>query len=123
MSPQDHNKTILVLFSLIAIFPTLLLCASPWIIAKNVSSSPSPRRDDQVMIATISMCIIIILVLWLWGVVVGLYRRKLWGKRMALISCIPLLFYCPPVAVYTWWFLHSADGKRLYSAVSASPNA
>jgi hypothetical protein len=122
MSPQDHNKTIMVLFSLIAIFPTILLCASPWIIANNVSSSPSPRRDEQIMIAAISMGIIIILVLWLWGAVVGLYRRKVWGRRMALVSCIPLLFYCPPVAVYTWWFLHSSDGKRLYSAVPASPS-
>jgi ABC-type Fe3+ transport system permease subunit len=114
MSPQDHNKTVIVLFTLIAVFPTLLLCASPWIISKNVSDIPSPRRDEQVLIASIVTGIFILLVLLLWGVVVGLYRRKLWGRRLALFSCIPLLFYCPPVAAYTWWFFHSDGGKRLY---------
>jgi hypothetical protein len=118
MSPQDHNKTIIVLFSLIAIFPTLLLRAAPWIIAKNVSSIPSPRRDEQVLIATISTSIIIFIVLLLWATIIGLYRKKLWGRRLALFSCIPILFYCPPVAVYTWWFMHSADGKRLYDMIS-----
>jgi hypothetical protein len=40
MSPRDHNKTLVVLYSLVAGFLALLLCASPWIIAKNVSSTP-----------------------------------------------------------------------------------
>lgn len=118
MSPRDHNRTIMIFFSLIAIFPTLLLCASPWIIGKNVSSTPSPRRDDQVLIATVVTGVVIFFFLLLWATVIGLYRRKRWGRKLALLSCIPLLFYCPPVAVYTWWFLHSESGKRLYDVAS-----
>lgn len=118
MTSEDHNKTIIVLFSLVAIFPTLLLCASPWIIANNVSNHPSARRDEQVLLATVLTTIFIFLVLTLWMTILGLYKRRLWGRRMALCFCIPLLFYCPPVAVYTWWFLHSVDGKRLYEVAS-----
>lgn len=115
MSPKDHNKALVILFSLVAIFPTLLVCASPWIIAHNVSRTPSPRRDEQILIATITTAIFVSLVLLLWTTVLGLYKRKLWGRRLALCACLPLLFYCPPIAVYAWWFLHSIGGKRLYA--------
>jgi hypothetical protein len=118
---MDHNRTILILFSLVAIFPTLLLCTSPWIIANNVSSIPSPRRDDQIMLATTLTAGFIFITLFLWLTVLGLYRRKLWGRRLALVACLPLLFYCPPIAVYTWWFFHSENAKRLYTPVS-TPN-
>jgi hypothetical protein len=115
MSPTDHNKTITILFMLVAIFPTLLLCASPWIIANNVSATPSPKRDDQILIATTVTAAFILIVLLLWATVLGIHRRKLWGRKLALCSCIPLLFYCPPIAVYTWWFFHSEYSRHLYS--------
>lgn len=114
MSPQDHNKTLIVLFSIIASFLTLLLCASPWIIAKNVSSIPSPRRDDQILIASIVLGIFTLLFLLFWLIVIGLYRRKSWGRTLALCSAVLWLFYCPPVAVYMWWFMHTDKGKELY---------
>jgi ABC-type Fe3+ transport system permease subunit len=114
MSPQDHNRTIIILLLLIAIFPTLLLCASPWIIAKNVSIVPSPRRDEQILTAAICLVVVLSLALLLWFTIIGLYRRKFWGRKLALFMCIPLLFYCPPVSVYAWWFLHSEGGKKLY---------
>lgn len=115
MSPRDHNKTIIILFSLIAAFPTLLLCASPWIISNNVRGNPSPQRDERVLIATILIAVFIFLVLLLWATVLGLHKRKPWGRRLALCSCLPIFFYCPPVAVYTWWFLHSEGGKQLFA--------
>lgn len=123
MAPQDHNRTIIALFSLIAFFPTLLLCAAPWIIEKNVSNIPSPRRDEQIMIAVISTGVISFLVLMLWATVIGLYMRRLWGRRLALFLSIPIFFYCPPVAIYTWWFMHSDDGKRLYKVAKTSADA
>ena len=120
MAPHDHNKTIMVLFSLIAFFPSLLLCAAPWIIDKNVSSIPSPRRDEQILTAAIITVAIGLLVFLLWATVAGLYMRKLWGRRLALFSSIFILFYCPPVSVYTWWFMHSEGGKRLYGIPTTS---
>lgn len=115
MSSEDHNKTITVLFSLVSIFPTLLICAAPWIIPHNISNTPSPRRDEQILIATAITVLFVFIAMWFWGTVLGLYMRKPWGRRLALCACLPLLFYCPPIAVYTWWFLHSAGGKQLYA--------
>ena len=76
MSPRDHNKALVVLYSLVCGFLALLLCASPWIISKNVSSIPSPRRDDQIMTAAIVTGIVIFLFLILLSTAVGLHRRK-----------------------------------------------
>jgi uncharacterized BrkB/YihY/UPF0761 family membrane protein len=118
MSPQDHNKTLVVLFSIIGVFLTLSLGASPWIIAKNVSSIPSPRRDEQILTISIVLGIFILLFLWFWLIVIGLYRRKPWGRTLALCSAVLWLFYCPPVAVYVWWFLHTENGKQLYMSGS-----
>lgn len=121
MSPCDHNKTLVVLYSLVCGTLGLLLCASPWIISKNVSSTPSPRRDDQIMTAAIVTGIVIFFFLLLLSTAVGLYRRKRWGRKLALCAAVLWLFYCPPVAVYSWWFLHSEGGKRLYG-VTSSPD-
>ena len=118
MSPHDHNKTLIVLYSLVCGFLALLLCASPWIITKNVSSTPSPRRDDQIMTVAIVMAVVISLFLLLLSTAVGLHRRKRWGRNLALCAAVLWLFYCPPVAVYSCWFLHSEGGKHLYGITS-----
>ena len=118
MAPRDHNKALVVLHSLVGGFLGLLLCASPWIIAKNVSSTPSPRRDDQIMTAAIVTGVVIFLFLLLLSTAIGLYKRKPWGRKLALCAAGLWLFYCPPVAVYSWWFLHSEGGKRLYGMAS-----
>jgi hypothetical protein len=39
MSPADHNKTLVVLYSLLSGFFILPLVGAPWIIEKNVRSS------------------------------------------------------------------------------------
>jgi drug/metabolite transporter (DMT)-like permease len=120
MSPRDHNKTLVVLYSLVCGFLALLLCASPWIIAKNVSSTPSPRRDDQIMTAAIVMGIVIFLFLLFLFTAIGLHRQRQWGRTLALCAAVLWLFYFPPVAVYSWWFLHSENGKQHYGIASPS---
>jgi drug/metabolite transporter (DMT)-like permease len=86
MSPRDHNKTLVVLYSLVCGLLALLLCASPWIIAKNVSSIPSPPRDDQVMTAAIVTGIVIFLFLLLLSTAIGLHRRRRWDRKLALCA-------------------------------------
>jgi hypothetical protein len=113
MSPQDHNKTLVLVHSLIGGFFTLPLIASPWIIAKNVDRYPSPRRDSQVIIAVVAFCVVLFLASIFLSTAVGLYRRKAWGRKLALVSSVLLLVW-PPAAVYTWWFIHSEGGKQLY---------
>ena len=113
MSPQDHNKTLVVIHSLVGGFFTLPLIASPWIIYKNVDSYPSPRRDGQVIIAVVAFCVVLFLALIFLSTAVGLYKRKHWGRKLAFVSSVLLLVW-PPAAAYTWWFIHSEEGKQLY---------
>jgi hypothetical protein len=123
MSPPDHNKTVALIYILLGMFFTLPILASPWIIAKNVDSYPSLRRGGQVLIAVVVFCVVLLLALLFILAAIGLFRRKTWGRRLALISSVLLLPLCPPIAVYAWWFLHSEGGKKLYGANSSERGA
>ena len=118
MSPPEHNKTIALLYSLLGVFFSLPILASPWIIAKNVDGYPSPRRNSQVLIAIVVFCVVLLLALLFIFAAVGLFKRKPWGRRLALVSCVLLLPLCPPIATYAWWFMHSEGGKQMYRANS-----
>jgi hypothetical protein len=114
MSPTDHNKTLVVIYSLLGGFFTLPIFASPWIIAKNVDRYPSPRRDGQVFIAVMVFCVVLLLATLFWSTAISLYRRWRWGRKLALVSAVLLLPLLPPAAIYTWWFMHSEGAKRMY---------
>jgi hypothetical protein len=114
MSPLDHNKALVIIYSLLGGFFTLPILGSPWILAKNVDSYPSPRRDDQIVIAVIVFCVVLFLALLFIATAVGLYRRRSFGRNLALVSSVVLFPLLPPAAIYTFWFIHSPGGKQMY---------
>lgn len=114
MTPPDHNKTLAIIYSLLGGFFTLPILASPWILAKNVDRYPSPGRDDQIFIAVIVFCVVLFLALLFLVTALSLYRRRPLGRKLALVSSVLLLPLLPPAALYTWWFMHSEGGKRMY---------
>lgn len=114
MSPTDHNKTLAIVYSLLGGFFTLPILASPWILAKNVDSYPSPRRGDQIIIAIIVFSVVFLLALLFFATALNLYRRRPVGRKLALVSSVLLLPLLPPAAAYTWWFMHSEGAKRMY---------
>lgn len=116
MSPLDHNKTLALIYSLLGGFFALPLLASPWIIANEVARHPSPRRDEQILIAVVAFCVVLFLATLFVSTAVSLYRRRHAGRKLALISAVLLLPLLPPAAVYTWWFMHSEGGKQMYGA-------
>jgi hypothetical protein len=113
MSPEDHNKTLVVIHSLVGGFFALPLIVAPWVIAKNVDSYPSPRREGQIIIAVVAVSVVLLLALIFLATAVGLYRRKHWGRRLAYITSVLMLVW-PPAAAYIWWFIHTEAGKQLY---------
>ncbi len=121
MSPSDHNKTLVLIysllggFSLLGDFFTLAILASPWILAKNVDRYPSPRKDDQILIAVVVFCVVLLLALLFLATALSLYRRRPVGRKLALVASVLLLPLLPLAALYTWWFMHSQGGKQMYS--------
>jgi ABC-type sulfate transport system permease component len=114
MSPQDHNKTLALIYILLGVFFTLPLIASPWIIAKNVDRYASTRRDGQMLIAVVVFCVVLFLAVLFVSTAISLHRKRRGGRKLALVSAVLLLPLLPPAAVYTWWFMHSEGGKRMY---------
>jgi hypothetical protein len=120
MTPQDHNKTLVLIYSVLGFYVTLPILAAPWIIISNTNSFLSPRSGTQVLVATVAaisvlLCLAVLLLLTAFS----LYRRKQRARRLALISAIVAFPLCPPVTVYTWWFMHSESAKQIYSKPAA----
>lgn len=108
MTAKDHNKTLVMLHSAIGGFYSLGLIAAPWIIAQNF------RRPGQIPSAIAVFGIVFLLALLFVSAAILMYQRKRLGRTLALIAAPFSLFGFWPVAVYTWWFMHSDGGKSLY---------
>jgi TRAP-type uncharacterized transport system fused permease subunit len=115
MSPADHNKTLVVLYSLISglftlplLVAPLILLVSPSILTKNL------KRPDEVLIAIVVYCLVVLFALLFPVTGYCLYKRKSVGRNLALISAVFLFPPCWPLGVYIWWFMHSEGGKQIY---------
>ncbi|MDQ1636981.1 MAG: hypothetical protein QOF62_320 [Pyrinomonadaceae bacterium] len=115
MSPADHNKTLVLIYSLLSGLITLplltlplIMLASPSIVAKNLKS------PEQFVTAIIVFCVVLFLALIFPATAYSLYKRKVGGRTLALISAVLLLPLCWPIGVYTWWFMHSEGAKQMY---------
>jgi len=114
MKPRDHNKTLAILNAGLGIYFLLPLLAAPWVLAKNIDAYPSPRRTDQLLIATAICSVLILLGSFFLLTAYGLWRKRRWGRRVALIAAAVQFCFLPMLAGYCWWFLHSDGGRRLY---------
>jgi cytochrome bd-type quinol oxidase subunit 1 len=116
MTAQDHNKTLSIIYTVLGVYVTLPILAAPWVIISNISSFSSPRNGTHLLIATMAvLCVLLLLAVLLLSTALSLYRRKQRARRWALISAVAVFLLCPPVPVYTWWFMHSEGGKQLYA--------
>jgi isoprenylcysteine carboxyl methyltransferase (ICMT) family protein YpbQ len=108
MSPQDHNKTLVILHAGMGAFFTLGLIASPWIIPKNV------RNPEQVPLAIVVFAVVLLLALLFWSTAIAMQRRNPVATKLALIAAVVALPIGWPLGVYTWWFMHSEGAKQMY---------
>jgi hypothetical protein len=120
MTPQDHNKTLYLVYSFLSAIFILLLLASPFIINNNYGDSHS--MDSGKLLTSIIVCSVILLVtLLLLSTTYGLFKRRGWVRVTASILAVLFIWSFPlgtALAVYTWWFLHSEGSKQLYSRPS-----
>jgi O-antigen/teichoic acid export membrane protein len=118
MNPQDHSKTLGLIYTFFGGLFTLLLLASPFIIAVNIDDAPSPRRAGQILIAIVIFIIVLLLTTLLASTAYGLFKRRSWVRIPALILAALSVWFFPlgtALTVYTWWFVHSEGAKQLYA--------
>lgn len=107
MTAQDHNKTLVIIFSAFAALGTIVLLAAPWIVALAI------RRHQEQMWAGVFFGFVFLMTLLYWSTAIAMHRRKPVGRKLALISA-PTLLMCWPLVSYIWWFMHSEDAKQMY---------
>ena len=107
MTAQDHNKTLVIVLSVIGTLWTIMLLATPWIIAKSF------RHPEQVPTAVLVVAFVLIMAMLFWSTAIAMHLRKPVGRKLALISVVPLLMFWP-LSVYIWWFMHSEGAKQMY---------
>lgn len=127
MAPQDHNKTLGIVYTIIGV---LALTALSVVIIQQIRKSShtrlnTPETTGQFggsvpgMEKTVGDSIYFLpLPMFQLLTAYGLFRRKRWGRLLALIFSTLYVWIVPlgtALAVYTWWFLHSEGGKRLYA--------
>ncbi len=122
MRPQDHNKTLCLVYSFLSVVFILLLLASPFIINNNVGDPHSPIGTGKLLTIIIVFCLVLLLTLLLLSTAYGLYKRKRWMRVTASILAVLFVWSFPlgtALAIYTWWFIYSEGRKQLYSESSS----
>lgn len=117
MTAKDHNKTLVIIYTVLGVYATVPVLAAPWIITNNSNSFSSPRSGTQVLIATVAAIIVLVcLAVLLLSTAYSLYKRKQRARKWAIISAIVVFPLFPPITVYTWWFMHSDAARNFYSS-------
>lgn len=115
MNARDHNKTLTFIYAFLSVYVFLPVLAAPWLIISNLKEFSSPRSGTQVLIATIAVITILLcLAILFLSTALSLYRRRPRARRLAIISALVVFPLCPPITIYTWWYMHSEGGKQLY---------
>ncbi len=115
MSTQDHNKTLVMLHAVIGSFYSCGVLGAPWIMEKNY------RRPEQFPTAMLVFGSVFLIALLFWLSAICMHRRKRIGRVLALCAVPITLFAFWPVGIYTWWFMHSASGRRMYGIREEDP--
>jgi hypothetical protein len=127
MTPQDHAKTLGIIYLAVGGLLSLLpLGFFVWLaVASDAEFEHSLNftkwsAGGLLMSAGVLLLLLVTLSLALVGV--GFLRHRRWVRLPALVLCAPAVLSFPfgtGLAVYTWWFLHSADGRRMFGKEQA----
>jgi len=115
MTSQDHNKTIVFIYSF---FGLVLAVTAIVLLVRDLKQKDwalAIYKDALFIAATV-------LSIYLLTMVYGMVRRKRWGRVLALITAAFFIWFFPVgtlLAVYIWWFMHSDGAKQLYSKSSS----
>lgn len=121
MTPQDHNKSIALIYSLLGVVLAVgvLIMLSKSLTQEIEPSQPQfniPFHKDSFPLEMSLIAAFFAIIFLLTAL--GLFRKKRWARISALVLACLLVWLFPLgtiLAVYNWWFLHSEGGKKLYA--------
>jgi hypothetical protein len=119
MTPQDHNKTLGIIYGFLGGLLTLAA------LVELIRVITLERELERIRTSTelkVMIPVGLLLMAFLLSTAYGLLRRRPWGRILALVSTVLFVWFFPlgtALAIYTWWFLHSEGGKQLYSKKSS----
>jgi hypothetical protein len=119
MTPQDHNKTLGIIYGLLG---GLLALAALVELVRVIVTERELERIRSSTELKVLILVGLLLTVYILSVAYGLLRRKRWARIPALILSVLFIWLFPlgtALAIYNWWFLHSEGGKQLYSRSSA----
>ncbi len=114
MSIEDHNKTLVILHVVTAVFFSAGLVGSPWIIAKNF------RHAEQTATAVLVFGIVFVMAALFWTTAITMYLRKPVGRKLALIAAVASFPIFGALGIYSWWFMHSEGAKHMYGITTTA---
>jgi hypothetical protein len=118
MTPQDHNKTLGIIYGFLG---GLLTVAALVELVRVLTMERELGRIQSSTSMQVLILVGLLLTVFLLLIAYGLLRRRPWARILALISTALFVWLFPlgtALAIYSWWFLHSKGGKQLYSKPS-----
>ena len=119
MSPQDHNKTLGIIYSFMGGLLTLAALVELFRVI-TIEKELTRIRSDTSLLALIIVGLLLTIVLL--STAYGLFKRRRWARMSSLILAGLFIWLAPlgtVLAIYTWWFLQSEGAKQLYSKSSS----
>jgi O-antigen/teichoic acid export membrane protein len=117
MTPQDHNKTLGIIYSLIGGASALFVIWGPLSLIFGKQKDFS-LDDDLNRFLLVMWLILLLFALLTLSTAVGMFRQKRWARKPAMILAVLFIWWFPlgtALGVYTWWFMHSEACRQLYS--------
>jgi drug/metabolite transporter (DMT)-like permease len=115
MTPQDHNKTLGIIYGFLG---GLLMVAAivEMVRVMTIEKELARIRSDSYVLALIVIGLLLTIVLL--STAYGLFTRRRWARVSSLILAGLFIWLVPlgtALAIYTWSFMYSEGGKLLYS--------
>ena len=114
MTPEDHNKTLGVIFSFLG---GLLAAAAVVEFVRIIVITKELERIKSDSYLLTLIIVGLLLIVMLLSTAYGLFKRRHWARMLALILAVLFVLLFPlgtAMAVYTWWFMFSDGAKQMY---------
>jgi hypothetical protein len=115
MSPQDHNRILVLIYGIIGI-----LILAGLIIAAVLEVHRRPSDAAERLAWMLYLLPVPLLQIF---TALGLFTRKKWGRILALVLSAFYVWVFPLgtlLAIYTWYVLYSETGRNMYGVTPSS---